>query len=173
MSQQILFFFTDKGPTGYLSNFFTETPFTDPATGTVYKTSEHYFMTQKALKFASEKNKNADLAKQIPLCASSKEAKQLGRQVKDFSESVWATVRFDTMVQGLRMKFAQNPVYRDRLLATNSAILVEASPYDKLWGIGMSATGAKKLTESELNAVLASRNLLGKALMVVREELRV
>lgn len=86
---------------------------------------------------------------------------------------MWATVRFDTMVQGLRMKFAQNPVYRDRLLATNSAILVEASPYDKLWGIGMSATGAKKLTESELNAVLASRNLLGKALMVVREELRV
>ena len=165
-----IFFFRTAGPNGYLSNFSTETPFTDPDTGFQYKTSEHYFMVQKALQWSTAKNGN--LVKQMLLCETPQAVKKLGRCVEQYDEAVWSAVRFDAMVRGLRMKFTQNPAHKDRLLATGSAVLVEASPYDKLWGIGMTEKDAMKLTESERQSVLKSRNLLGKALMVVRDELR-
>lgn len=90
----------------------------------------------------------------------------LGRQIPDFEEDIWVQHRYDIVLRGNMLKFGQNPALREQLLATGEAELVEASPSDRVWGIGVRA---KKAAESRAAWGL---NLLGKALMEVRQRLR-
>ena len=94
-------------------------------------------------------------------------AKKLGRAVKGFNAARWDSVRYEIMKEGLTLKFTQNPPLKEALISTGDAVLVEASPYDKIWGIGMSEVSAIKAGESKWG-----QNLLGKALMEVRESLK-
>ena len=94
--------------------------------------------------------------------------KKLGRQVRNFDETAWNEVKYALIAAGNLCKFSQNPALRDFLLSTGDAILVEASPYDTIWGIGLAAEDPRAKDPSQWRG----QNLLGFALMEVRDEIR-
>jgi ribA/ribD-fused uncharacterized protein len=95
------------------------------------------------------------------------EAKNLGRTVQGFDDAAWNAARFEVVVAGNVAKFGQDPALRAYLLGTANRVLVEASPRDRVWGIGMGA-GNEAATDPRLWRGL---NLLGFALMEARERL--
>ncbi|TGE26679.1 NADAR family protein [Hymenobacter metallicola] len=130
--------------------------------GHTYTTAEHYMMAEKARLFQDEPTRAAILAAKTP-----NDAKRLGRKIKNFDEAAWLAARFDIVVRGNHAKFSQHPPLREFLLATGKHVLVEASPVDAIWGIGLAQDhpdAASPLTWRGLN-------LLGFALMAVRDEL--
>ena len=96
------------------------------------------------------------------------EIKQYGREIRGFREDLWNNNKFQIVVKGNEFKFKQNAYAKQILMGTGTKTIVEASPYDKIWGIGLSATDAKKVPESQW----PGQNLLGKALMEVRNRLK-
>jgi ribA/ribD-fused uncharacterized protein len=127
----------------------------------IYCSAEQYMMAQKAMLF----DDSITLGK-ILNTTDQETIKKLGRKVKNFDENKWNEYKFDIVVNGNRHKFGQNPKLMKRLLQTGNKTIVEASPYDFVWGIGLRAADAVKIPESEW----PGENLLGKALMVVRDE---
>lgn len=156
-----IYFFRAKNKFGYLSNFYP-CSFTD-AEGTKFNCSEQYFMFRKAKMFDPENHK---LVEKILHESDPKEIKALGRQVKNYVESVWKKKRMSVMIDGLRLKFQQNKNICQELLSTGTKDLYEASPYDIVWGIGFGAKDAIYMDPRNFG-----RNLLGKALVQVRKEL--
>ncbi len=128
-----------------------------------FATAEHYMMYHKAMLFD-----DIDTAKQILACRHPNEAKQWGRKVRNFDETKWNAARFDIVVQGNLLKFAQHPELQDFLLQTGDRILVEASPVDNIWGIGLAADDEHSQQPQHWRGL----NLLGYALMQVREQLQ-
>lgn len=129
----------------------------------VFSTAEQFMMHGKAILFDDK-----SIAEQILNTSDPKKQKALGRQVKGFKEDVWNVHKFDVVVKGNLLKFTQNESLKNQLLATGDKILVEGSPYDKIWGVGLKWDDPKILNESNWQG----ENLLGKALMVVRKRLR-
>jgi hypothetical protein len=95
------------------------------------------------------------------------EAKKLGRLVRGFDDAVWEAERYAIVVRGNLAKFGQHEELRRYLLSTAPRILVEASPRDRVWGIGLGGHNEKAQRPSEWRG----RNLLGFALTTVRERL--
>jgi ribA/ribD-fused uncharacterized protein len=95
-------------------------------------------------------------------------AKELGRQVRGFDEQRWAEHRFDVVVAANIAKFGQHQQLRDFLVGTGSRVLVEASPRDRVWGIGLAADDERAGSPERWQGL----NLLGFALMEVRHRLR-
>ena len=127
--------------------------------------SEQYFMYEKARIFGDE-----ETAMKILFEGSNpKKAKQLGRQVKNYSDEVWNEVRYKVMVRANLQKYLQNQELEDLLLKKEfeGKHFVEASPVDKIWGIGCDEATALD-DESNWNG----QNLLGKALDEVRDILK-
>ena len=93
--------------------------------------------------------------------------KALGRKVSGFDQHIWDERKFDIVVAGNLLKFRQNMTCQRFLIRTADKILVEASPYDRIWGIGLSEEDARLMDPSEW----PGQNLLGKALMLVRERI--
>jgi len=131
--------------------------------GTVYHTAEHWMMAQKALLFDDRES-----FEKIILAESPQKAKKMGRQVRNFNEDIWKSKRMDIVVQGTLHKFNQNNGLRSFLIDTNDKILVEASPVDKIWGIGLDAENKNAKNPKRWEGL----NLLGFALMEVRDLLR-
>ena len=100
----------------------------------IYHTAEQYMMAQKALLF----NDN-EIFHKIMSSKSPKEYKELGRKIKNFSDSKWNENKYQIILKGNIAKFSQNEKLKVFLLNTGTKILVEASPYDKILGIGLSA----------------------------------
>ncbi len=96
-----------------------------------------------------------------------KQAKDLGRSVADFDEEVWLSQRFDLVVAGNLAKFSQHPSLAEFLLGTGQRLLVEASPVDRIWGIGLAADSPDAQRPEHWRGL----NLLGFALMQVRHRL--
>ena len=96
------------------------------------------------------------------------EAKKLGREVKNYDDKLWLANRYEIVKQGNHHKFSQNKDLKTFLINTKDRVLVEASPVDPIWGIGM-ATDHKDILNPEKWRGL---NLLGFALMEVRDELK-
>jgi len=128
--------------------------------GDEYFTAEHYMMAQKAKLFNDEETFARILQVKHP-----NEAKQLGRKVRNYDEQVWQENRFDIVVQANFAKFSQHHKLKEFLLSTRDRILVEASPVDKIWGIGMAQDHPHIQDPSQWQGL----NLLGFALMHVRE----
>ena len=116
-------------------------------------------MAEKARLFGDE----ATLA-QILAAPHPGVAKALGRQVQGFDNEVWTQHRFDIVVRGNQAKFGQNETLKSYLLSTNEKILVEASPTDTIWGIGLAETDQRVYDPRQWRG----SNLLGFALMQVR-----
>ena len=93
------------------------------------------------------------------------EVKAAGRSVRFYDDDRWSAVRFDRVVAGNLAKFGQNADLRHHLLATAPAILVEASPTDAIWGIGLSRDDSGAAD----SLAWPGTNLLGFALVKVRE----
>ncbi|OTG79266.1 hypothetical protein B9T33_12350 [Acinetobacter sp. ANC 5054] len=127
-----------------------------------YKTAEHFMMAQKAKLFADE-----EIFQKILEANHPNEAKALGRKIQNYQENVWLEHRFDVVVKGNIAKFTQHPELKAFLLNTQERILVEASPVDKIWGIGLATDDEK----AEKPLQWKGLNLLGFALMVVRTQL--
>lgn len=131
--------------------------------GATYASAEHFMMAAKALLFG-----DAETAERIRAAAHPRRAKDLGRQVRGFDEQRWAERRFGLVVTGNLAKFGQHADLRDFLVGTGSQVLVEASPRDKIWGIGLAADHEHSTSPEHWPGL----NLLGFALMEVREQLR-
>ncbi|GAB3947884.1 NADAR family protein [Spirosoma harenae] len=130
--------------------------------GVPYRTAEHYMMAEKARLF-----NDTDVLTKILTCQSPAEAKKLGRMVQNFDPVLWESHCFEIVVTGNFHKFSQNPDLRDYLLTTGNRILVEASPVDTIWGVGL----AKGDPVIENPSLWKGKNLLGFALMEVRDRL--
>jgi ribA/ribD-fused uncharacterized protein len=181
-----IFFYATQSP---FSNFY-------PAKFTkdhiVFFSSEQYMMYQKAKFFGDqeilerilkyqEKTLIADflsgkinaqqiLESQIKTRAwnhDQGEIKKLGRLVKNYDNQAWGSNRVSIVTQGILAKFMQNEDIKEILLKTQNAEIVEASPYDHIWGIGLSAAKAKLTNPKDW----PGQNLLGKLLMDVRAQL--
>lgn len=131
--------------------------------GIVYKTAEHWMMAEKARLFG-----DLETLEQILTAISVHDVKSFGRKVKGFDENRWLEKRFDIVVEGNFHKFKQNKDLRDFLLQTGDKVIVEASPIDTVWGIGM----AKDSSAAENPGEWQGLNLLGFALMEVRDKIR-
>ncbi|AYV87032.1 MAG: NADAR family protein [Sylvanvirus sp.] len=121
--------------------------------------SEQYLMYHKSLLFNDPDTASLVLNESIP-----SKIKAYGRQVKGFDEKIWKEFRFQIMVKGCYLKFSQNETLKEILLYTQDLELVEASPTDRIWGIGLD----RKTAEQHGREAWKGLNLLGKALMVVR-----
>lgn len=132
------------------------------ADGVLYRTAEHYMMAQKAKLFNDDK-----AYKSILDCKHPKAAKSIGREIINFSESVWLENRFDIVVAGNIAKFSYYPELRAYLINTGDRVLVEASPVDTIWGIGLAADHEDVENPNKWRGL----NLLGFALMQARNVL--
>lgn len=130
--------------------------------GVRYATAEHYMMAGKARLFGDDEAARAVLADDDP-----RHAKEAGRAVRGFAEDVWAGHRYGLVVSANLGKFGAHPELRGFLLGTGERVLVEASPYDTVWGIGLSAEQPEAGRPSQWRGL----NLLGFALMDVRKAL--
>lgn len=128
--------------------------------GITYRSAEHWMMAKKAELF----NDNEVLEK-IHACASPAEAKKLGREVRNYDDALWLENRYAIVKEGNYHKFSQDAALKDFLLNTGSRIIVEASPVDDIWGIGLPADNPKAANPATWRGL----NLLGFALMEVRD----
>jgi len=125
------FFWRDKSP---FSNWFKEAPFNEPSESHIlqFNCMEQYMMYHKALLFG-----DITVARQILAAKHPSQQKALGREVKNFDEDAWVENRERIVYKGLKLKFEQNYHILNQLEETKGLELVEASPYDLIWGIGM------------------------------------
>lgn len=128
----------------------------------LYPTAEHWMMSEKARLFQDV----ASLEK-IQKAKTASQAKQFGRTVAGFDELKWRASRFDIVVKGNLAKFSQHPDLKQFLLQTGNRVLVEASPVDRIWGIGLAADDP----DAEKPKRWKGLNLLGFALMEVRDQM--
>jgi len=150
------FFFTEASPFSqwYRCRF--------TASELTFNSAEQYMMHGKAMLFG-----DADVAAEILRTTHPKQQKALGRKVKNFDDAVWKREREAIVLAGSRLKYTQNADLEELLLATAGTELVEASPYDRIWGIGLSA----KDPRAQDPATWKGQNLLGKILTKLRDEL--
>lgn len=130
--------------------------------GVGYPTAEHWMMAEKARLFG-----DAECLARILAAESPAAAKSLGRKVRGFDEERWVGHRFSMVVAGNRHKFSQNRHLAGFLRSTGAKVLVEASPVDRIWGIGLGKDDPDAQNPSSWRGL----NLLGFALMEVREQL--
>jgi ribA/ribD-fused uncharacterized protein len=137
-------FYSRNSEYGWLSNF---ARYPQTVDGKTYKTNEHYYQSQKTT--------DAEVSNWIASASSPFLAMRAGRSLrvgKDF-RSDWEKIKVEVMLKGLRAKVQQHADLAQKLLATGNAAIHEDSPTDMFWG--------KK-----------GKDMLGKLLMQVREELR-
>lgn len=143
-------------------------PFTDdkfmseylPFNKVAFVCAEQYMMFHKAMIMG-----DFDTAKKILETTDPKEQQSLGRQVSGYDEVLWDRTRYDVVKRGNILKFRQNPELKKMLFDTYPRQLVEASPHDKIWGVGLDETDPM-INDPEN---WRGRNLLGKVLTEVRD----
>jgi ribA/ribD-fused uncharacterized protein len=143
-----------------LSQWFEGHPFT--VDGISYPTAEHWMMAHKARLFGDKQAVARIVAARHPW-----QAKDLGRRVAGFDQETWAGSRFEIVVAGNIAKFSQHPGLAAYLIGTGSRVLVEASPPDRIWGIGLAADDERASQPARWRGL----NLLGFALMETRARL--
>ena len=132
--------------------------------GVTYHTAEQYMMAQKAVLFG-----DVEVLAEIMAASSPDAYKKLGRKIRGFDPTKWDAAKYDIVLKGNLAKFGQHPELLAFLLSTGDALLAEASPYDRIWGIGLGRADAKKGTPLDWQG----QNLLGCVLMDVRARLSV
>ena len=127
--------------------------------GVRYPTAEHYMMAAKARLFGDEEALQGVLTARSPAAA-----KAWGRKVRGFDEATWRAHRMDIVQTASVAKFSADPDLRATLLRTGTKVLVEASPVDRIWGVGLAADDPKAKKPLQWRGL----NLLGFALMHAR-----
>jgi len=127
-----------------------------------FPTAEHYMMYMKAMCFADK-----EIAEKILKVNHPAEAKKLGRQVKNFNQKAWESVCKKFVYDGNYAKFTQNPKLKEKLFETAGTTLAEASPYDKIWGLGLAEDDPR----AQNRETWQGKNWLGEILTQLREDL--
>lgn len=155
----ILCFHNPNEENGYLSNWY-------PSKFTVndvdFSSMEQYMMYKKAVCFGDK-----NMADKILATDDVAEIKAFGRLVANYNESYWNGVRQIVVFEGLTAKFSQDEDLKAKLKATDNSILAECAVKDRIWGIGLSMNDQDRLKIDKWKG----QNLLGYALMMVRERL--
>ena len=146
---------------GYLSNWYVSEFKIDSIK---FSSMEQYMMYKKAIVFNDTK-----IAKEILETTDVSKIKALGRKVSNYDDTYWNGVRQIIIYKGLLEKFSQNKDLKKRLLNTGNDILAECAVQDKIWGIGLSMKDVNRWDMEKWRG----ENLLGFALMMVREELQI
>lgn len=157
---QIICFHNPNEENGYLSNWYMS-PFT--ADGIRFSSMEQFMMYRKAVAFGAR-----DRAAQILDTEDVGRIKELGRLVSGYDDNYWNGIRQIVVYEGLYAKFSQNEELKRLLQATGRAVLAECAVKDRIWGIGLSMDDPDRLDRRKWKG----QNLLGYALMMVREKLR-
>jgi len=139
------------------SNFYPA-PFTYQ--GWEFSTSEQALMASKAMLFWDHARFNMIVQADTPALA-----KRYGRQIENYDDTIWSAVRLEIMTKILHAKFEQNPELCEYLKSTNGLTLVEVSPTDKIWGVGLSLNDDAWKNPANWQG----ENLLGRALMRARQ----
>lgn len=153
---KIICFWKQYQKNGYLSNWYKSEFIVD---NIKYNCMEQFLMAEKARLFNDKFIRNKILKTKKP-----NQQKALGRKVRNFNEEVWNNNKINIILKGLEAKFNQNIDLKNKLINTKDAILIEASPFDKIWGVGVDCKTAKKSFET-----WNGENLLGFALMYIRD----
>ena len=148
-----IYFWKPHQNDGYLSNWYPSPMIVD---GHSFVNSEHYFMWKKVMLFEPE------LEPIILAATDPKEMKAIGQKVKNYDDDLWDSKRYDIMKEALYHKFSQNPRLLNNLMWTGDSGIIEASPIDRIWGIGITAV------EALMDKPWRGQNLLGKALIETR-----
>lgn len=156
---KIICFHNPNEDNGYLSNWY---PSNFKVDNVNFSSMEQYMMYKKAVCF-----RDKDTADRILATNDVAEIKALGRLVADYNESYWNGVRQIVVFEGLIAKFSQNEDLKKLLKATENAILAECAVKDRIWGIGLSMKDPERFAIDKWKG----QNLLGYALMMVRERL--
>ena len=155
------FFWSHKSKNGKIGNhIFSQwyhSPFSE--NGIRYETAEHFMMASKARLFRDDKSLNKILNTKSP-----KMAKKIGRGVNGFNFKKWSKHKIEIVLKGSLLKFDQNNDLKDYLHSTKNNVLVEASPFDQQWGIGMRLNHRNSKVPSRWKG----QNLLGFCLMEAR-----
>ena len=128
-----------------------------------YTSAEQYMMAEKAKLFGDE-----EIRVKILNTSDPRRCKALGRKVKHFDKDIWNQNKIRIVTQGNQEKFMQNDTLKQFLLSTGNKVLVEASPTDRIWGIGLGKNNPDALNPAKWRG----RNLLGFSLMNVRSLLK-
>jgi len=131
--------------------------------GVIYNCCEQYMMAEKARLFKDE-----EALKKIMSSDSPAFQKRTGRQVKNYDDEKWQSISRYVVFIANMAKFLQNPDLKEKLLSTGTKCLVEASPYDALWGIALGPWDDAVLDEENWKG----ENWLGQELRAVREQVR-
>lgn len=142
----------------YFSNWFPSDFIVD---GVLYWCTEQYMMAKKAELFG-----DYNTFRYIMESRSQREIKALGRKVMGFNESIWVKNRERIVFEGNYAKFTQNPKLKDYIIKQKNKIIVEASPYDKIWGVGLDSADFYYIANPHN---WRGQNLLGFVLMDVRD----
>jgi ribA/ribD-fused uncharacterized protein len=153
----MIFFWRPQDENGEFGNWFFS-PFVE--NNIQYSCVEQYMMCKKALLFQDIETANKIINEQNP-----KNMKKLGQEVKNFNQQVWDEHKKSIVKEGCRLKFTQNKNLLDSLLRNKDKTFVEASPYDKIWGIGL------KEHETDKNK-WKGQNLLGEIITELNQELK-
>lgn len=148
------FTFFWKSPLGQ----WNKSPFIDE-NGIQYSCAEQYMMYNKAILFG-----DLETAQKIMNTTSPKEQQALGRIVKNFDKDIWDLNAKSIVIKGNILKFSQNPKQKELLMSTEGTILVEASPFDKIWGIGLAEDDPRIFDRTQWQGT----NWLGECLTIVR-----
>ena len=155
----VICFHNSNEENGYLSNWYHSDFMVD---GMKFSSMEQFMMYRKAVCFHDNL-----IAKQILETEDVAAIKALGREVSNYDDHVWNGVRQITVYEGLLAKFSQNEDLKTKLKATDNSILAECAVKDRIWGIGLSMNDPDRLKIDKWKG----QNLLGYALMMVRERL--
>lgn len=138
------------------------TKFTDPDTGRTFNCAEQAMMYGKAVTFQDGAAIKAVMDEKNP-----RNQKYIGRTIVGYDNEIWDEVKFDIVRRNNYLKFTQDQKLKDLLILTDGYELVEASPFDKIWGVGLAENDPKILDKDNWNG----ENLLGKAIMDARERI--
>ena len=155
--KNMIFFFS---PDHYLSQWY---PCRFVIDDIEFTSSEQWMMYAKAILF-----QDLDCAKAILATSSAKRQKNLGKKVSHFDDKIWNIHKKKIVFTGNFAKFSQNAELKSYLLSTKDKVLAEASPYDKIWGIGLSIDDEMRFNMTKWRG----QNFLGEVLMQVREALK-
>ncbi|CAG5125189.1 unnamed protein product [Candidula unifasciata] len=155
-NESYFFFYGNKSPFSqhYKARFSVD--------GVVYNCGEQFMMYSKAALFKDEAMKQKIMSTDDPV-----KQKKFGRQVQNFEKDVWNKAAETVVKIASKAKFDQNEEMRKQLFATYPKILAEASPRDRIWGIGLGASNPKTLNKANWRG----QNKLGYILTEVRDEL--
>lgn len=132
-----------------------KSPMYDPETGLTFNCAEQYMMYGKARLFGDE-----DAMNDIMVTDSPKEQQTIGRRVKNFDPAVWDEACIDIVTRGNYLKFSQNPELLAELMKYTDHTFVEASPIDRIWGIGLDENNPDALDTEKWRG----KNYLGQCI---------